>query len=188
MKLSWRSLSLVGLAWPFSQKVTDTSKMIFQIVPKPRYYELVPKIVLAGEPWQRLWWSCFVEISWRSQGRYHCWCQWFQGTWWISAMTERGLCMLLVTAPSREVSATMQSAMSWFCWAVVLFENAVEAERGKFHGGFGLVRHQNDQSHARERQQRSSLVLGITGSIPLCPLWGRGWRDVAPSQCRPSLG
>jgi hypothetical protein len=36
MKLSWRSLSLVGLGWPFSRKVADISEMVFWIVPKAK--------------------------------------------------------------------------------------------------------------------------------------------------------
>ncbi len=34
MKLSWRSLSLVGLGRPFSLKVAEISEMEFLIVPK----------------------------------------------------------------------------------------------------------------------------------------------------------
>ncbi len=33
MKLSWRSLSLVGLGWPFSLKVAHISEMVILIVP-----------------------------------------------------------------------------------------------------------------------------------------------------------
>ncbi len=36
MKLSWRSLSLVGLGRPFSQKVADISEMVFWIVSKAK--------------------------------------------------------------------------------------------------------------------------------------------------------
>ena len=36
MKLSCRSLSLVGLGRPFSQNVKDTSEMVFRIVPEAR--------------------------------------------------------------------------------------------------------------------------------------------------------
>ena len=32
MKLNCRSLSLVGLGWPFSRKVEDISEMVFRIV------------------------------------------------------------------------------------------------------------------------------------------------------------
>jgi hypothetical protein len=36
MKLSCRSLSLVGLGWPFSRKVKDTSEMVFRIDPEAK--------------------------------------------------------------------------------------------------------------------------------------------------------
>ncbi len=36
MKLSCRSSFLVGLGWPFSRKVKDTSEMLFQIVPEAK--------------------------------------------------------------------------------------------------------------------------------------------------------
>jgi hypothetical protein len=62
-------------------------------------------------------------------------------------------------------------------------EKCCKAARGKFHRGFGLVHHKNGQSHKRECQQHCSLVQGTTGGTPLCLQQGRGWHDVALSQC-----
>jgi hypothetical protein len=48
----------------------------------------------------------------------------------------------------------------------VLFENAVEAARGKLYGGFVFVCCHFNQSHAKEHWLRCVVVPGTTGSIP----------------------
>jgi hypothetical protein len=72
MKLSCRSLSLVGFCWPFSP-VADISGWYFGLFPKPGCHKRSLKIVLVWQPWQRSRWFCFVGILWKSRGRRRDW-------------------------------------------------------------------------------------------------------------------
>jgi hypothetical protein len=173
MKLSCRSLSLVGFCWPFSP-VADISGWYFGLFPKPGCHKRSLKIVLVWQPWQRSRWFCFVGSSERVEEdvvtetmelRYLV--KRFHDQVWFS-------CVLPVTAPSRAVSAATRSATSWFLWAVVLCENDVEAERGKICGELLLVHRQFNQNRVKGHLRRCFRVQGTTGSIPWCLLWGRG--------------
>ncbi len=187
MKLSWRSSSLAGFGQPFSLNVADIWSMMIQ--------QTVPKASVSWAPFENC--PCLTAMA-KAPMILFCWDP-VKGSRKMSCtrlmdarffvkqcQDQRFLCVLPVTALSWVVSAATRSAMSWFLWAEVLFENAVEAVSGKIHEELGLFYCWCDQNHRKGCRQYCFCFQKPTVSILWCLLQERGWLNVSNLKLHPT--